>query len=442
MVKQMNSVIRKKIVILLFLFNILFLLSACNTEPVQTNKELTVYIGYNDKPLEYAVDIYRTRYPEVNVTVINTGVMVPEAQADYEQQLAVELMAGKGADVFTLQSYWDIDKMIEVGAFADLEAFYQEDQVLNKASFNRVVMDACVYDGKRFAIPMEYSFPILLSSESTLEETKFNLENCKDFEGFLAETQKYYEDGNDDRLLFRMDITARDCLFLSGYDFVNAREKKSDITSEEFHRFYNWYKEIVEKGSYNYEFGDAFGAAAVRDKKCIFDNTLDYSSFDDVINQIRFLDTTDQVVLTPLYNKDGGITATVSRAVGVRANSSNKQNAWNFIRILFSEEVQLNPGAQRGNINISSDILKKYGSKWGNKIFGNDLNGFTKDVPPLDEKYINFYLENAKKINLCIFKPKWAGVIYRTMEPYILDEANFTEALEETQRQLDLYLTE
>lgn len=438
----MESMVNKKRVILLLIVSILSLLSACNTKQEQTNKDLTVYIGYNDKPLEYAVDIYREKYPEVNVTVINTGTMVPEAQADYEQQLAVDLMAGKGADVFTLQSYWDIDKMIKVGAFADLEAFYQEDQALDKASFNRVVMDSCVYDGKRFAIPMEYSFPVLLTSATTLEETQFNLDNCKDFEGFIAETKKYYTDGKDDRLLFRMDITARDCLFLSGYNFVNAVEKRSDIKSEEFHQFYDWYKEIVKKGSSNYEFGDAFGAAAVRDKKCIFDNTLDYSSFDDVINQIRFLSTTDQAVLTPLYNKDGGITATVSRAVGVRANSSNKQNAWNFILILFSEEVQMNPGAQRGNINISSEILRKYGSKWGNKIFGSELNGFTKNIPPLDEKYIDFYLENAKKINLCFFKPKWAGVIYRTMEPYIRDEADFSEALDETQKQLDLYLTE
>lgn len=427
---------------MLFTVTFLCLFSACNTEPVRTNTELTVYIGYNDKPLEYAVDIYKARYPEVNVTVINTGVMDPEAQGNYEQQLAVDLMAGKGADVFILQSYWDIDKMVTNGAFADLETFYQEDQVLDKASFNRVVMDACVYDGKRFAIPMEYSFPILLTSASTLEETQFNLDNCKNFEGFLAETQKYYADGRDDRLLFRMDITARDCLFLSGYSFVNVIEKRSDITTDEFSRFYHWYKEIVEKGTYNYEFGDAFGAAAVRDKKCIFDNTLDYSSFDDVINQVRFLDTTDHAVLTPLYNKDGGITATVSRAVGVRANSANKQNAWNFIQILFSEEVQMNPGAQRGNINISSVIMQKYGDKWGNKLFGSDLNGFTKDASPLDEKYIDFYLENIKKINLCFFKPKWAGVIYKGMEPYIHNEADFAEALEETQKQLDLYLTE
>lgn len=72
-----------------------------------------------------------------------------------------------------------------------------------------------------------------------------------------------------------------------------------------------------QNGEEAYFFGDLVGAAAVRDRKCLFENSIHMK---DDLDTIRGLYTIGEPVVLPCYNLEKGITATIKKMVAVRAN--------------------------------------------------------------------------------------------------------------------------
>ena len=332
-------------------------LTGCSKEIEQKNESLHVYSGYDDKVMDYAVQMFKETYPDIPVTYTeNKDMQDSEALYEYNQQLSAQLMSGEGADVFFIQDYWDVDKLLQSGAFADLTDIYDSMDVFKDDDFRTVILDAGIIDGKRMFLPMECDIPLLLTTRQALQETGFQTENCGDFDGFLEESWKFLQSSNE-RKLFRMDLTARDYLFWAGYPIVENKEVVWDI--EETRRYYEWYKEIFEQqeGENEYFFGDLIGAAAVRDQKCLFENSLQMK---DDLDTIRALYTVGEPVVLPCYNRDKGITATVKKMVAVRANSENLDNVKKFLEILFQEETMRTFGAYRGSISVRKGVEDDY----------------------------------------------------------------------------------
>ena len=62
------------------------------------------------------------------------------------------------------------------------------------------------------------------------------------------------------------------------------------------------------------------------------------------LNAIRALYTIGTPISVPIYNKDGGVTALIERAVAVHANSENMDNVRKFLEILFEKQIMEQPG--------------------------------------------------------------------------------------------------
>ena len=204
-------------------------LSGCSKTVEQKNESLHVYAGLNDQIMNYAVEKFKDTYPDIPVTFTQWEGDNVEEIYDYDQQLAAQLMSGEGADVFFLQGYWDIDKLLAAGAFADLTEIYDSSGVFHDGDIRDVIMDAGVIGGKRVFLPMDCSIPLLITTEEALQETGFDAEKCTDFDSFMEESGKFMLGGNYDRRLFQTDITARGCLYWAGYPVVEDREIVWDI---------------------------------------------------------------------------------------------------------------------------------------------------------------------------------------------------------------------
>lgn len=189
-------------------------LTGCKKTVVQRNDSLHIYASGSDVIMDYAVKEFQKRYPEINVEYAGRKIIEDaEEFYGYNQQLSAQLMSGSGADVFFIQDYWDIDKLIQAGAFADLSEIYDNSVVFQDTDFREDIMNAGVFDGKRYFLPMEYRLPMMISTREVLDEAGFDIENCTDFNRFMKESSRYLNSADYDRRLFRMDISAKNCIF-------------------------------------------------------------------------------------------------------------------------------------------------------------------------------------------------------------------------------------
>ena len=136
--------------------------------------------------------------PEVTFEFV-TLTADQEERGNQIDQLQVEMMSGEGPDIFILpcddgftyneiQLIENVEKGMATGLFADLTTQYDQDETLEKDVLLEKVMDAGVMDGKRYILPLRYTYPILLALEDELQgagleisDLSQNSEACRQF---------------------------------------------------------------------------------------------------------------------------------------------------------------------------------------------------------------------------------------------------------------------
>ncbi len=113
-------------------------------------------------------------------------------------RLSTEIMAGKGPDIITSGELsllsLSTEKLIKQGVFANIDDIISNSEDKDKlklSDYNSNILDAGVYDGKRYFIPVTFEPQILLSSSSKLskyldnEQPDLTYGNIKELSGTI-----------------------------------------------------------------------------------------------------------------------------------------------------------------------------------------------------------------------------------------------------------------
>lgn len=411
----------------------------------QTNKHLSIYASGKSELLSAALNQYRKLYPDVEVELIKpqkTSNSV-EAQEQYNQVLT-QLMAGKGPDILLVDDQgMDIEKLVRQGVFADMEPYFKADG-FDWEPYNRAVMDAGVWNGKRFVIPLSYSFDLLCTTQTALEETGFDVEACKDFKGFLDETTRYMDDPAQTRRLFSdwFDV-GFDFYYKSGISVIDYDEKTVDFSDPLLTSAIHWNRTVRETHPYSASIDHLIGAAAVRDHQALW-TTSGTGVLFDLFFTAGALRTVDETVMMPIRDVNGGIQAHIDSPMVVRGNSENLQNAYDFLKILLSLELQ-------DEVFGSMPVLDSAAENYLNRGFGSHspegTHGFAStthrgsalDDPSQEE--IQQILDLTHEVTGAYYSNPYTSVGL-LMGRYISGYEEYEETLEKAQSALELYLTE
>lgn len=417
----------------------------------QTNESLKVFcIGDSKggKLIQVALKLYQQAYPDVEVELIQPITDFQSSGNDqediYYEQLSAEIMAGEGPDVLLLSDeFMDVEKLVHQGVFADMEPFFQADH-FDWTPYIQSVMDAGVWDSKRFVIPLSYEFPLLCTTKEALEETGFHVEACKSFQGFLDETTRYMEDSTQTRRLFS-DAQVPNHLFLlfkqSGISCLDYNKQTVNLPPQ-LQSTSQWYKAIVNTHPWETNTSLVGGAAAVRDGEALWTTSIYGANF-DLFGTAGALRTIGDVVMMPIRDMDGGIQVKIDYPVAVRANSENLQNAYNFLKILLSEKVQ---AADRTKFSILRAINESYLRSEQILLVREGTEGFCSinhpgsavDDPSPDEiqQILDFIEEISGGYYLDEMEP------FALMMPYWYQGKDYGETLQRVQSILNIYITE
>ena len=110
-----------------------------------------------------------------NVQVVIEEIPKEEGREEALKRLRTELMIGEGPDILLLPTsptlngdltqyveplIPDVQQAIQNGLFLDISAFYEDDAELNTGALHQVIMDAGLYNGSRFVLPLSFDMPV------------------------------------------------------------------------------------------------------------------------------------------------------------------------------------------------------------------------------------------------------------------------------------------
>jgi len=120
-----------------------------------------------------------------DVEVVVEKIPKEEGREEVLQRLRTELMMGEGPDVILLPTapnsrilgthvealFPDVQQAVRNGLFMDLGTWYDADTELGSEGLNKTVMDAGLYNGGRYVLPLCYNLPMVCVDKKAFAES-------------------------------------------------------------------------------------------------------------------------------------------------------------------------------------------------------------------------------------------------------------------------------
>ena len=318
--------------------------------PEETGK-LVVYTaeGEYGSTMTPAVEIFRERYPEIEVSYRIYD------EDEFRKMIQDEIPGGGGPDLllFSGIDLPDVYKTMSEGLFVDLNPYFSSDAEIDLGDFIEAVMDGGVQNGRRYIAPVSYEMPLLVTTRSILKEIdmkKSDLETC---EGFFEAASRFHDahPGSDlyidycggyppERAYFR-------ALYLNlGFNFIDYETGKITIDEELFRRcadtvklYYDPDYDVTDTSKESLDNGFYYAGGAIRLKQCLFGSfNLSYYPYKEVC---IYLDEKGvNTALVAQKDQNDGVTAEINLCAAIPNGSANKAAAWKLLKILLSDEIQ------------------------------------------------------------------------------------------------------
>lgn len=259
---------------------------------------LTVFGLTKSDTVQQAITQFQKENPDVQVKFSFLGKAGNEVTTEDIRTLNTELLSGNGADVLLLDGL-PADSYIEKGMLEDLTDLYGE--IADLADYLETVMENTVQsDGKIYGLPVKFSVPLMFGNQDTEQA----LESLDSLDAYL--------EANPDADIFGPAKSSyiRDMLFILYQDEVMGEDGKIDTQTLE--KLLLTVEKIAENSG---EEGD-----------------VSYLAEDSVGLTSPFAENEDG--LDVMSNADAVGT------VGINSASGQKELAEEFVRYLFSDEIQ------------------------------------------------------------------------------------------------------
>lgn len=266
-------------------------------------------------------------------------LVLPNNTEDRETELTrlrTEIMAGEGPDAFILNAtipgyvtdlstmeptealFPNVEKSMYSHLFLDVEEMVQNSEIIDLESCNKTVMDVGVTGEGRFVLPLTYTFSGLILDPSILNDPAYVFTTLDELLQSDEEALKGIMAWGTFRLF-------PDCLgLLADYTGQNLLVTQDALQQaiEQADALSAFQDEAYSQSPALYQGGRTIGA-----------------------NHLMSLarEETEYAVLS-IPNPQGGVTAAVTFYAAINANAAHPQEAFDFIELLYSEELVTQQG--------------------------------------------------------------------------------------------------
>ncbi len=328
-------------------------LNGCAQAP--ENQSLTVWVAdpcIAETQFFHAMNRFKQAHPDMKVTFAEAPAPMSYVEDGYEDyvnvtlkeyadQMRTELMGKKGPDLilFDENTFPNIGKTMASGVFAPLDPFIEGDEAYQcnsrgeKEPFNDRILEAGIYKGTRYFMPLSYNMPLVLSTKETMEKYGFPGEGPIQHDELIHLLAGIAGSGDPVRLM-RRDFESHvgyvmwDGVVEADYfarTLETDREKLQAL--EEDYRLIRAYEEAcpVEMTNYYRDLGSGALACGIQENliSAILAKSVNYYT---------------EPYVSPLLNAEGEIGVYLEMGAAINAYSPNQENAYEFLKYAMEAE--------------------------------------------------------------------------------------------------------
>jgi ABC-type glycerol-3-phosphate transport system substrate-binding protein len=394
--------------------------------PSTPSQTLTVISLNENATIRQAINEYRKTNQDVKVdyrVMMNGEDGIPVE--DNIKLINTELMAGKGADIILFDGM-SVDPYIEKGVLADISSMIKP--LIESGELQDNVMDRYQKDGAIYAASLRFLMPFVFGKQEAVNSTK-SMQFLADYAENKAALSLFGE-----QVYSYAELSSK--LYQLYADRFIGMDKK--FNREELIRFLEQMKIIYLQTKIREEMGDlSTGTDTILPAMLIYEKYAELglinieSSFDTYAAISAVMQTEGEFASIREQYIPSGI-------IGINNASLNKEIAGDFIKVLYSYEVQNNELSD--GLPVNAKALDNFGME-PNDYHISGPEGFEATQP--SEEIRKQIITLAKSLKTPIREEEvLKKMILSEMQPFFTGEAKAEEIADQIIHKVEVYLSE
>lgn len=436
-------------IILLILCAVLLFFTSCNESKTESDNSLKYYTYNLEDDFITLIRQYNKMCAEKYDESYQIEIIEFKNKDDMCTKMSTEIMAGNGPDIISLDQKLPFEKLIENEAFLDINNLIDKDESkdkINMDEYNSVIMNVGMYGDKRYIIPLTYGIDVLVSTQERLGQFKISKNNGEiltysnisvDFSPFFSSETNYnfVSNDSDTDLWFDhpMQLFGR---FIN--DYVDLKNKATSFSSDEFNSNLDIMSEIVKISKEN-------------TSEALFDDLYINRSLPLITGKYGYYKSIGEtpIILRGLVKSDDVYSAFAEIGFAINKNTKFREQAYEFIKYVLSDDCQLKICGAKGNSllsDISFPVNKKAYEQL--KYKAGRVTDDNDKIVGIDNDFINTYMEINEKINRCTLYRDVSHSYYNSsvigdiVDKYLKGDISKDKFIRQLSAATEIYLTE
>ncbi len=428
-------------------------------------KTLSIYTRYSEKYLESAIAQFGKKYPDIKVDLrdfsaatISSSADGPgedemnraqKAEEDYRKAVSTELMAGKGPDIVEMEGL-PYKRYIDKNSLANLSEIIKNDKSFDINNYKQNILNAFKFNNDLFVMPINFSLAPFAANKSIMDKEGISIDSSKwIWKDFLSMAQKITRDNDgdgkpDQYALEKMSPEGIfSMIFLSEYgNFIDLDERSCSFDSREFIDLLNFIKEFSDKGvcSPKLDISELY--------KMLDPGTIGFmrsylSNYQGVIQAQCLMNGEVEFYNVPSYSSQKAPNIIYEgRTYGISNNSKLKAEAWEFIKLLLSDEIQARDDMYQFPMSISA-LEKKAKSEIERNYMYMAYKDKGRKVRALNEEDVKMVDKMIDELEvLPYFEEQASQIISEGVKDFFSGKKTAEETAKLIQNKVSIYLNE
>lgn len=352
---------------------------------VRKKEVITISVPASNRGLEIAASKFQKENPGYRIEI---QTYPSDDYETYVKNLNTQILSGKGPDIISVAGL-SYENYISKNILADLSEMIAKDKSFDISKYYTNILDALKYNGKLYVMPTSFTFNVLMSNQKILDEELISIDDSRwTWNDFKAAAEKVSK-GNRSAM---PSVSSSDLLNLftndSYSDYIDAGTKTVNFTSQPFTDLLNTVKAFSEGNLTDSNIkNDMISVLEAAGREALVFYPFSINDY----NMYSFMKSAFNEELS-LYNMPSaggnGGTFTSNSMYGINRNSQYKDQSWELLKILLSDEIQTLSG-QGGAATGSSAV---------NAVGGFSINKAAQQMKA--QQTIEVTQSGAMKINI------------------------------------------
>jgi len=343
-----------------------------------------------------------------------------------------EIITGNIPDMIFAHSKFDWLRYSSDGMFTDIGSLMNNDPEFDRSLYFENIIDAFSFDGRQFAVPLEFRLSTLTAKKSvTGDKEGYSINELSE----LAENRKLFVGAKHINLL--------DSFILSDItEYVDFKNGECSFDTPEFVKLLELIKEQGVPDDEEIDYFTDLETGVPEDKYMfILDNLHDFK-YASTEQQIY---VGEEAAYAGIPSSAGSRPLVVSEfAAGITVSSENRNEAWNIIKLLLSDNTD--GSIQFGEYSVNKSLFESEVQEAMKNTIVNYWplsNGENVRIKNIDAKTVDNIRSAVERAETAaLYDSGAAGIICKEFDAYIYGIQSAEETAKNIQSKMSLYLKE